>query len=216
MLRLYMPFLMPSFFRSREADGTNLAHFNVSSKGSKAHPIYVSLGESWPCARVPPVSLPICHQSLAHTFDRHVLSNIANLPAELRHSDGGMEVAGLIPTYSQHAKEGLSASTHGDNRKRLLWQCFRQLLSPLLASAVDAGEVDGNVKGLRDGFRCVMHVAVHCAIVLSASHLYEVTHHAGRWDAEQICLRATSFAILLGARSPRCAALRVFLCVPWR
>ncbi len=69
----------------------------------------------------------------------------ANLPAAVRHSDEGAEVAGLVPVYGKtDPVAGATSAIHANNAKRILWTSMEQLFLPLLDTGTDGEEmVDG-------------------------------------------------------------------------
>lgn len=75
----------------------------------------------------------------------------ANLPAHVRHSKRGAEVAGLVPSYQKHSQPEASSSDpeHAKNAKRLLWAAYDQLLAPLTPERCQAEEQSQFVQGFR-------------------------------------------------------------------
>jgi len=62
----------------------------------------------------------------------------ANLPSNVRQSQHGAEVVGLVPIYRRHQmSEDLTSGDHAVNAKRLLWNAYDTMLSPLMPERFD-------------------------------------------------------------------------------
>ena len=108
---------------------------------------------------------------------------VGSIPAHLRHSDGGAEVAALLPVYNSIMLPELSPAVHADNGKILRWRSYGEVLRPFLRNgnsietlAGDSLVLDGDSHvldgdshdgdGLIGGFLCVQRTST-CYIELS-------------------------------------------------
>lgn len=75
--------------------------------------------------------------------------NVVSLPEDVRQSQNGAHVVGLIPVYQRHLlPETFTDADHAANGKRLAWAAYDRLLAPLMDSRVEDPALFAN------GFRC--------------------------------------------------------------
>lgn len=131
------------------------------ARGSKAHPVYASLGALFGVGRNVvawfggPVRLVVVCLVRVTAFGLLKLFLLtrwrlaANLPCRVRQSEQGADVIALVPIYLRHLQpETVTETEHPRNNKRLLWTVYQHILGSLID---DDSEPDMFV----GGFRCV-------------------------------------------------------------
>ena len=140
-----------------------------------------------------------------------VYVSLANLPSDIRQSQSGALVAGLVPVYRRHVMPTeVSSDDHVLNSKRLLWAAYDRMLAPLIPERDEDPDVH-----FVNGFRYVSRSALVEPFAFKCGINCLTFHGRVMPDMGQICWTPRHH-VCHGTYDCSCEAVHMLLCVSGR